>query len=289
MRCSNRSNALPTAGGAESDRPAATGGAMDTPAAPVAERPSLAAIRIAAKSFADPVTGERRLVLDRIEIDLLAEEIVAIVGPSGCGKTTLLQLIAGLDTDFQGTIRWPGSADGQRPRLGYVFQNPRLLPWLSLRKNIELVLDAPVRHRREVDALLDAMGLAESGATLANRLSVGMQRRAALARAFAVQPRVLLMDEPFVSLDAPTAEQLRQLLLDTWDQHRPTLVFVTHDLREAVQLADRILFLSANPARLLDQINVGVPRGERLTGKHCEERYSELLRHFNRLYARRVN
>jgi ABC-type nitrate/sulfonate/bicarbonate transport system ATPase subunit len=262
---------------------------MGAPASPVNECRPLAEILIESKSFADPVTGERRLILDRIEIDLLAGEIVAVVGPSGCGKTTLLQLIAGLDTDFQGAIRWPGAADGQRPRLGYVFQSPRLLPWLTLRKNIDLVLDSPTQRRDEVDALLAAMGLGEFGKTLANRLSVGMQRRAALARAFAVQPQLLLMDEPFVSLDAPTAEQLRQLLLDTWDQHRPTLVFVTHDLREAVQLADRILFLSANPARLLDQIDVGVPRGERLTVKHCEERHSELLRHFNGLYARRVN
>ena len=200
MDCSTRSNVSPTAGAAESD--ATRAGAQGLRLA----QPTLAEIRIAAKSFADSVTRERRLVLDRIEIDLLAGEIVAIVGPSGCGKTTLLQLIAGLDTDFKGAIRWPGAADGQCPRLGYVFQNPRLLPWLSLRKNIELVLDAPARHRREVDALLNAMGLAEFDATLANRLSVGMQRRASLARAFAVQPQLLLMDEPFVSLDAPTAQ-----------------------------------------------------------------------------------
>ena len=115
-------------------------------------------------------------------------EFVALLGPSGCGKTTLLHLIAGLDTNFQGRIRWSGTGDGQRPSLGYVFQNPRLLPWLTLRDNIALVLDPVARRDGRIEDLLDAMGLIEAADVHANRLSVGMQRRGALARAFAVRP-----------------------------------------------------------------------------------------------------
>ena len=142
---------------------------------------------------------------------------------------------------------WPSSWSCWRSSMGYCFQNPRLLPWLTLRGNIDLVLDDPAARAAAVDTLLTTMGLAAVGHFPANRLSVGMQRRAALARAFAVQPRLLLMDEPFVSLDAPTAGQLRGLLLDLCERQRPTVIFVTHDLYEATLLADRLLFLSARP------------------------------------------
>ncbi|EGV33381.1 Taurine-transporting ATPase [Thiorhodococcus drewsii AZ1] len=252
---------------------------------PLTQCPPLVEVEIARKCFADPESHRPRIVLEDLGFALRAAEVVAVVGPSGCGKTTLLQLIAGLDRDFEGRVAWADTRSEQPPRLGYVFQNPRLLPWLTLRKNIELVLNERAHPRRQVDDLLALTGLSGFAELHANRLSVGMQRRAALARAFAVQPQLLLMDEPFVSLDAPTAQQLRRLLIQIWDRTRPTILFVTHDLREATMLADRILCLSSNPARLIAEIPVGIPRTERLNETATERRHTEIRSRFERLYA----
>jgi ABC-type nitrate/sulfonate/bicarbonate transport system ATPase subunit len=242
-------------------------------------------IRIDEKRFPEGDSGRGRLVLDRIRCALAPGELVALLGPSGCGKSTLLHIVAGLDRDFVGRIRWPGLRSEHPPRLGYVFQNPRLLPWLSVRDNIALVLDRPSAHAARIDSLLDAMGLADFRRLHANRLSVGMQRRAALARAFVVEPHLLLMDEPFVSLDAPTANQLRGLLLDVWDARRSNVLFVTHDLREATMLADRILFLSAPPARVIREESVGLPRESRKDQEAVAARYDQLARVFDALYC----
>ncbi len=270
MGCCNHLNALPTAGDAEG--------------APGDPRPPLADIRVARKVYPDPATGRERLILDRVAFTVGPAEFVALVGPSGCGKSTLLHLIAGLDQAFTGFIRWPGTPDGRRPQLGYCFQNPRLLPWLSLRGNIDLMLDDPAARAAAVDTLLTTMGLAAVAHFPANRLSVGMQRRAALARAFAVQPRLLLMDEPFVSLDAPTAGQLRGLLLDLCERQRPTVIFVTHDLYEATLLADRLLFLSAPPTRVIGTVEVGIARDRRRREALVDARYAELKALFRALY-----
>ena len=245
-------------------------------------------VRIDRKAFADPATGRERLILDRVEFALRPAEFVALVGPSGCGKSTLLQIVAGLDRAFTGRIHWPGTGDGDgdgcHPSLGYCFQNPRLLPWLSLRANVDLVLDDPAAHAGHVDGLLRTMGLAEVGHFPANRLSVGMQRRAALARAFAPAPRLLLMDEPFVSLDGPTADQLRGLLLDLCAVQRPTVIFVTHDLHEATLLADRVLFLCTPPARVIGTAQIGIPRERRRDQALVDARYAGLKGLFDTLY-----
>jgi len=241
-------------------------------------------IRIERKRFPDAGSGGQRLVLQDIRIALHPGEFLAVVGPSGCGKSTLLHIVAGLDPDFEGRITFPQPPGVDRPRLGYVFQNPRLLPWLTVRDNILLVLDQPSAHREKVDALLDAMGLGEFGRFHPNRLSVGMQRRAALARAFAVEPQLLLMDEPFVSLDQPTAYQLRTQLLEVWNTHRTTVIFVTHDLAEATMLADRILFLSSSPARVIGEAEVGIRRVQRGDEAAVSRRYQELKNLFDSLY-----
>ncbi|HYN78438.1 MAG TPA: ABC transporter ATP-binding protein [Lamprocystis sp. (in: g-proteobacteria)] len=273
-------NALPTAGAAEHwSATAAAGPGGMAPPTPVVE------VRIDRKAFADPATGRERLILDHVAFALRPAEFVALVGPSGCGKSTLLQIVAGLDPAFAGAIHWPGTSDGRHPSLGYCFQNPRLLPWLSLRANIDLVLDDPVAQAPRVDGLLRTMGLTEVGHFPANRLSVGMQRRAALARAFAPAPRLLLMDEPFVSLDAPTATQLRGLLLDLCEAQRPTVIFVTHDLHEATLLADRVLFLCAPPARVIGTAQVGIPRERRRDQALVDARFVELKRFFQSLYG----
>lgn len=241
-------------------------------------------IHVERKRFPDVGTGGKRLVLQDIHIVLAAGEFLALVGPSGCGKSTLLHIVAGLDAEYEGRIAFPRSNGIDPPRLGYVFQNPRLLPWLTVRDNILLVLDQPSTQRARVDELLGAMGLGEFSRFHPNRLSVGMQRRAALARAFAVQPQLLLMDEPFVSLDHPTAQQLRTQLLQVWNDHRTTVIFVTHDLEEATMLADRIVFLSPGPARIIGEVSVDIPRDQRGDEAAVNRRYHELKGLFEHLY-----
>ncbi len=179
-----------------------------------------------------------------LKLSLRSNEFICLVGPSGCGKTTLLNIIANLDTQYQGEISL--GKQHAKPKIGYVFQNPRLLPWRTVRENIELVLkdkQAP----EIIDSLLESMQLTEAQDDYPEQLSLGMCRRASIIRAFAVNPDILLMDEPFVSLDAPTARQIRNLLIKLWN-HRPhTILFVTHNLREAISLADRLVFLSPSP------------------------------------------
>ena len=198
--------------------------------------------------------------IKNLTLCLPSNEFVCLVGSSGCGKTTLLNCLAGLDTQYDGDI-----LVGQQhtsPKIGYIFQNPRLLPWRTVRENIELVLP-PNQSSEAVDALLDFMQLTKSQHEYPERLSLGMNRRVAIIRAFAVNPDLLLMDEPFVSLDPPTARDVRALLLQLWQQRPHTVLFVTHDLREAIALADRLIFLAANPMSIISDIVVSIPRNQR--------------------------
>ena len=197
-----------------------------------------------------PARGGPRVVLQDLRFSLGQGEVVALVGPSGCGKTTLLRLIGGLDRGFEGRIAWAG---GAVPRIGTVFQEPRLLPWRTVRQNIALVRppDPAVAEK-----LLGLLGLAAYADLYPPALSLGMARRAAIARAFAIQPAVLLLDEPFVSLDPAMAEQGREVLAEAWRTRRCAALLVTHDLAEAASLADRILLLSAGPARVVREVVV---------------------------------
>ena len=203
--------------------------------------------------------GENLAIRD-LRIELCGGEFVCLVGPSGCGKTTLLNIVAGLDRQFEGKV---GTEEGgEAPRVGYVFQNPRLLPWRTVRENIDLGL-LPGEKGEEVGHLLEVMDLSQWQGQYPQKLSGGMGRRVALARAFAIRPTLLLMDEPFVSLDAPTARRIRQLLIRVWLERPHTVLFVTHDLREAIALADRLVFLSPPPASVLHQVAVDIPRAGR--------------------------
>lgn len=182
-------------------------------------------------------------VLAEVDFIVKCGEFVAIIGPSGCGKTTLLNMISGLESSSEHQISFsdflndnaPAKEQGE-PKLGYIFQQSRLMPWLTVRENIELVLQ-PTQYS-QVDGLLADVGLENKGNYFPRQLSGGMQRRVSIARAFAINPQLLLLDEPFNSLDVPTATKLRQLLIDLCKQRGTTVVLVTHDLQEAVYLAD---------------------------------------------------
>jgi ABC-type nitrate/sulfonate/bicarbonate transport system ATPase subunit len=226
-------------------------------------------IDVRRKRFAAVGNAPPKLVIENLELAVPAQSFTALFGPSGCGKTTLLNLIAGLDPDFEGEVRLPPPA-----RVGYMFQEPRLLPWLTVEDNLRLVLADVADAARRIDLWLDAMALADVRAVYPTRLSLGMARRVALARAFIVQPTLMLMDEPFVSLDEPTAERLRRLLLETLRAHPATVIFVTHNLREAIMLADRIALLSPAPSRVTEMIEVPLDAAARL-----DEAAIERVRH----------
>jgi len=219
----------------------------------------MAALSVAVreKRFAPVGSAPARHALGELAFTVLDGETLAVLGPSGCGKTTLLNVVAGLDLDFSGKI------DRQDRPLAVVFQEPRLLPWRTVADNLRFVLgQAPDAEARIVAALAE-VGLADTAEVFASRLSLGMARRVALARAFVVRPALLLLDEPFVSLDAATAERLRLLVLELLERHRTTAVLVTHDLREAVMLARRILVLSPSPGRILGDLPVGLTAASR--------------------------
>ena len=202
-------------------------------------------------------------VLGGVSLDVDASEIVAVVGPSGCGKSTLLRLVSGLDTRFEGRIAI-GERDVRGPdrAVGVVFQEPRLLPWLSVAENVAFGLAdrGSPRARELVRETLGVVGLASFAGALPKELSGGMAQRAALARALVTEPQVLLLDEPFSALDAFTRMRLQDHLLAAWLRYRPTLVFVTHDLDEAVYLADRVVLLTDRPARVSDVLRVAPER-----------------------------
>ena len=217
-------------------------------------------IDIRNKTYPAKGDAQAHVAIKNLKFSLGSHEFICLVGPSGCGKTTLLNTIAALDNDFDGEILV--GKQHINPKIGYVFQNPRLLPWRTVRENIELALtdekSAPI-----IDALLNAMQLKHVEDVYPERLSLGMSRRISIIRAFAINPDVLLMDEPFVSLDAPSARQVRQLLMELWQSRPHTVLFVTHDLREAITLADKLVFLSAPPMNIVSEIKVPIARNQR--------------------------
>lgn len=207
--------------------------------------------------------GPALRALEDLRLTLPMGQAGAVVGPSGCGKTTLLRLIAGLDHDYTGNITLPAHG-----RLGMVFQEPRLLPWRSVADNIRIA--APEAGEGEIEALLAELGLSEHATHFPGELSLGLARRVALARALAVKPDLLLLDEPLVSLDAALARELRERIARLIDEKRITTLIVTHDLSEAIALADRIFLLSPRPAHVVATIENDTPRG-RLTKAAAEE------------------
>ncbi len=238
--------------------------------------------------------NSEKAVLAQLDFTVKQGEFVAIVGPSGCGKSTLLNMISGLESCSGQHISYNESdlqegitSNKALHQLGYIFQQPRLMPWLTVRENIELIL--PPEQFDQIDDLLAQVGLANEGEYFPSQLSGGMQRRVSIARAFAINPQLLLLDEPFNSLDAPTASRLRQLLIDLCEQRGTTVVFVTHDLQEAVYLADRIIFMSDSPSTIVHQSIIDLPRPRKESGVSELAWQAQLLFKYPRLLAGRID
>jgi len=212
-------------------------------------------------------SGQTRVVLHDVAFTLRKGEICALLGPSGCGKTVLLRIISGLDNDFEGRIVLPSPH-----KIGMVFQEPRLLPWRSLIQNLRLVGASSENDLAEIVA---ALRLSEHLDHFPGELSLGLARRVAIARAFAVKPDLLLLDEPFVSLDASLAARLREELLALVLKRKATTLIVTHDVEEAVSIAGRIVVLSAAPGRILADRSIEAPR-EALTEARAIEMKEEI-------------
>jgi NitT/TauT family transport system ATP-binding protein len=193
--------------------------------------------------------------IDGINFEATGSEFVCLVGPSGCGKTTTLRIVLGLDEDFEGHVTRPPG------RMAAVFQEPRLLPWRTVRDNIQLALGEG--EGAGVPSLLADLNLDGMETMFPTELSLGLARRVAIARAFAVEPSLLVLDEPFVSLDEATAARTRRLLMDVWRSRQTCALMVTHNLAEAVELADRIVVLSPRPGRVRGEYRIYVPREDR--------------------------
>ncbi|MFF0312066.1 ABC transporter ATP-binding protein [Streptosporangium sp. NPDC004379] len=202
--------------------------------------------------------------LDDVDLSIAEGEFVTVVGPSGCGKSTLMNAAAGLLTPTGGEVLVDGAAvHGPSPQRGVIFQQYALFPWMSVRKNVEFGLKiagvGQAERRARAQHFIDLVGLTDFADALPRTLSGGMKQRCAIARAYAVDPTVLLMDEPFGALDALTRVQLQDRLLDTWSRERRTVMFITHDVDEAVYLANRVIVMAARPGRVHQVIDVGLP------------------------------
>ena len=220
-------------------------------------------IRGVHKQFAK---GERRVVaLQDIDLTVAEREFVAILGPSGCGKSTLLNMVAGFDQPTRGSVKVAGEEiAAPAPSRGVVFQEPALFPWLSVMDNVVFgpkTLGQPAAgYRARAAQIIEQIGLSGFEASYPAELSGGMRQRVGIARVLILEPKVLLMDEPFGSLDAQTRTLMQELLLALWERHQQTVLFVTHDIEEAILLADRVCVMTARPGRIKKSIDVNIPR-----------------------------
>lgn len=227
-------------------------------------------------------SGKDVKALTGVNLDIYKGEFISLLGPSGCGKTTLLRSIADLQEPTDGSIKIDGQTPKElrlRQKLGFVFQQPVLFDWRTVKKNVELPLEIMYQSKEErskrADDMLEMVGLKDFANHFPKQLSGGMQQRVNIARAFAIRPEMLLMDEPFSALDEFTKEKLYEDLLRIWRQTNKTIVFVTHNIQEAVFLSDRICVLSPHPGRLSAIVDVDLPRPRTMEMKETA--------HFNEL------
>ena len=237
--------------------------------------PSAVRVRNITKYF-----GAER-VLDNVDLDLPVGSFTSLVGPSGCGKTTMLRIIAGIEKAGGGTIEINGiSSEGDVPVLGVVFQQGSLLPWKSVQKNVAFGLELAKLDKAEIKErvanALEMVHLTGTEKKYPHQLSGGMQQRVGIARALALDPPILLMDEPFASVDAQTREELHDELLHIWEKSRKSVLFVTHSIDEALVLSDHIVVMGARPGRVISRINVDLPRPRTEQSAHLMPGYGQL-------------
>jgi len=208
--------------------------------------------------------GNETVALDGVDLDIYDNEFVCVIGPSGCGKSTLLNIVAGLDTPTGGHVYVDGKeVNGPGSERGVVFQQYALFPWLTVEKNVRFGLAEQGMGRAEAAAIaqkyLEMVDLTGFAKAYPKELSGGMKQRVAIARAYAVNPKVLLMDEPFGALDAQTRTELQSELLTTWEKEQKTCFFITHDVEEAIVLAQRVVIMSARPGRIKEIVKIDIP------------------------------
>jgi NitT/TauT family transport system ATP-binding protein len=221
-------------------------------------------IQFARVSCAFVLQGQEFRAVNDLDLDIADGEIVTLVGPSGCGKSTLMNMAAGLQEPTGGTVRVDGKpVSGPGPERGVIFQQYALFPWLTVAQNVGFGLEikgVPAQERARIVArCLDLVGLSAFADALPKTLSGGMKQRCAIARAYAVDPAVLLMDEPFGALDALTRVNMQEQLLATWARDKRTILFITHDVDEAVFLAHRVVVMAARPGRIHEIVDVDLP------------------------------
>ena len=258
--------------------------------------PTVPAAGVLAPAVAQPAIRITGLVkqygsftaIDRVSLDIGTGEFFVIVGPSGCGKTTLLRILAGLDKPTAGTIQVmsppPGPGEGRgRPQNSMVFQGDSIFPWMTVWDNAAYGLRmrrAPAAQIREVVGhYLDRTGLTRFAGSYPHQLSGGMRQRVSIARAFANDPQILLMDEPFSALDAQNKLLLQEELLRIWEEHKKTVVFITHSVDEAVILGDRIMVMTAQPGRIKNFVAVPLPRPRDVMELQRTPEFGELVHH----------
>jgi NitT/TauT family transport system ATP-binding protein len=217
------------------------------------------------KSFYMPGENISLQVLEKIDFEIQEGEFVSILGPSGCGKSTFLNILAGFENVDCGNALCCGeSITGPSPERAVVFQSPVLFPWLDVKENIMYGLKQVGKRKKDAEQLaseyLKAVGLEDFGNYYPSQLSGGMQQRVSLIRSLVLGPKVLLMDEPFAALDAQTRYNMQQLLLQLWENNRQTIVFITHDVEEALLLSDRICIMSRRPGSIIEEISVPFER-----------------------------
>ena len=215
-------------------------------------------------------------VLEDINLTLNKEEFVALVGPSGCGKSTLLNICAGLLSPTSGTVKFTGVEAGKEPRVSIVFQETGLMPWRNVYDNIAFGLDAGhvLPHDQwpeRITHYINLVGLSGFEKAYPHQLSGGMRQRVGIARALAVSPDLLLMDEPFSALDAQTRIIMQEELVSLWEKTKLTTLYVTHNIQEAVMLADRVVLLSRRPGKVKNILEIKIPRADRDKPDHAEE------------------
>jgi NitT/TauT family transport system ATP-binding protein len=209
--------------------------------------------------------GRKMRAVEDISLDIRDSEFICIVGPSGCGKSTLLRMISGLEPVTSGEIRMGGKKiTSPSPEIGFVFQEYTLFPWRTVAKNVEFGLELkkmpPEEREKVAGKYIDMVGLEKFKDSYPHQLSGGMRQRTAIARTLAVNPEILLMDEPFGALDAQTRNILQEQLLDIWNKEKKKVLFVTHNVDEAVFLADRVIIMTARPGRIKEIVDINIPR-----------------------------